>query len=64
MGNPKMEHCQPQINTTSPIMLEATNVETRRQPIGIVVTQSFDVGITTTRIETIVAHTMCFFFIF
>jgi hypothetical protein len=39
-------------------MSKATIIETRKQPIGIVVTQSFDVGITTTRVETIIAPTM------
>jgi len=39
-------------------MSKAVVVETRRQPIGIIVTQSLDVGITTTRVETVVVPTM------
>jgi hypothetical protein len=57
MGNHIMEHC-PQVNTTSPIVLEVTIIETQKQPTGVVVTQSLDVGITTTRGETIVVSTM------
>ncbi len=48
MGNHRMEHRRTQINTASPIVSEAVVVEIRRQPAGIVVTQSLDVGITTT----------------
>ncbi len=58
MGKHRMEHYRPQINTTSPIVTEAAIVETQRQPARIVVTQSFDVDIPTTRVETIVAPTM------
>ncbi len=54
-----MEHgCHLQVNIDSPIMSKAVVVETRRQPIGIIVTQSLDVGITTTRVETVVVPTM------
>jgi len=42
MGNHRMEHHRPQVNTTSPIMSKAIAVETRRQPAGVVVTQSLD----------------------
>jgi len=48
MGNHRMKHCRPRINTTSPIMSEAIVVKTQKQPIRIIITQSFDVGITTT----------------
>jgi hypothetical protein len=33
-------------------------VETQRQLVGVIVTQSLDVGITTIRVETVVAPTM------
>jgi hypothetical protein len=39
-------------------VLEATIVKTRKQHVGVVVTQSLDVDITTTRVETVVAPTM------
>ncbi len=39
-------------------MLKVVVVETQRQPIGIIVTQSFDVGITTTRVEMVVVPTI------
>jgi len=58
MGNHRMKHCRPRINTTSPIMSEAIVVKTQKQPIRIIITQSFDVGITTTWVETVVAPTM------
>jgi hypothetical protein len=48
MGNHIMEHHRPQVNTISLIMSKATIVEIRRQLAGIVVTQSFNVGIITT----------------
>ncbi len=58
MGNHIMEHHHFRINTTSPIVLEVTIVETWRQHVGVIVTQSLDVDITTTRVETVVAPTM------
>ncbi len=39
-------------------MSEVTIVEAQRQPLGIDITQSLDVGITTTRVETFVVPTM------
>jgi hypothetical protein len=39
-------------------VLEATIVEAQKQPLGIDITQSLDVGITTTRVETFVVPTM------
>jgi hypothetical protein len=39
-------------------MSNAAIVETQRQLVGVIVTQSLDVGITTTRVETTVAPTM------
>jgi hypothetical protein len=39
-------------------VLEVAVVETRRQLVGVIVIQSFNVGITTTQIEMIVAPTM------
>jgi len=54
MGNHKLEQCQFQVNTISPIVLEAIIVETRKQHVGIKLTQSFNAGITTIREETIV----------
>jgi hypothetical protein len=38
MGNHWMEQCHPQISTTLPIMLEVAIVETRRQPVEVIVT--------------------------
>jgi hypothetical protein len=35
MGNHRMEHNQPRVNTTSRIMLEMTIVETQRQHVGV-----------------------------
>jgi hypothetical protein len=54
MGNLKLEQCGFQINTTSPIMLKATVVETWRQHARARVTQSLNACITTTRVETVV----------
>jgi hypothetical protein len=48
MGNCKLEHHRSCINTTSLIVLEVVVVETWKQHIGVGVTQSLDVGITTT----------------
>jgi hypothetical protein len=45
-----MEHCRPWNNIISPIVSEMTIVETWGQPVRIRVTQSVDVGITTTRV--------------
>jgi hypothetical protein len=53
-----MEPHQPQVNTTSPIVLKAVVVETRRQHVGVGITQSFDASITTTRVEMVVALNM------
>jgi hypothetical protein len=39
-------------------MLEMAIVETQRQPTGIVITQSFDVGKITTRVEIVVVPIM------
>jgi hypothetical protein len=39
-------------------MLKVAIIETQRQHDGIVVTQSLDVGITTTRVEMVVAPIM------
>jgi hypothetical protein len=55
MGNHKLEHCQFRVNTTPPIVSKAIVVETQKQHARVGVTQSFDVRITTTRVETIVA---------
>ncbi len=54
MGNRKLEHHQSRINTTSPIVSKVVVVETYKQHIRVRVTQSLDVGITTTRVETVV----------
>jgi hypothetical protein len=59
MGNHKMEHNQLQINTTS-IVSEATIVEIRRQHAKVGVIQSLDAGITTIRMEMVVAPNMDF----
>ncbi len=58
MGDHRMEHRRPRINTTSPIVSKFVIVETQRQPTGIGVTQSLDVSITTTRVEIVVAPNM------
>jgi hypothetical protein len=55
MGNHKLEHHRSRINTTPPIVLKVAIVETWRQHARIKVIQSLDVGITTTRVETIIA---------
>jgi len=60
MGNHKMEHHQLQINTTSPIVSEATIVEIRRQHAKVGVIQSLGAGITTIRMEMVVAPNMDF----
>jgi len=46
MGNHRMEHHQPQVNTTSLIMSKMTIVETQKQPTGVGITQSLDASIT------------------
>jgi hypothetical protein len=51
MGNHRMEHHRSRTNTTSPIMSEATIVETRKQPARIGVIQSLNAGITTMGVE-------------
>jgi hypothetical protein len=48
MGSHKLEHRWIKISTTSPKVLEMIVIETWRQPIGIEITQSFNVIITTT----------------
>ncbi len=59
MGNHRMEHRRHlQVNITSPIMLEMITIEAQRQPTKVIITQSLDVGIATTRVETIVAPIM------
>jgi hypothetical protein len=58
MGNHKLEHRQTRVNITSSIVSEVIVVETRRQPTRVDITQSLNVGITTTRVETFVAPTM------
>ncbi len=55
MGNCKLEHCRSHVNIASPIVLEVTIVETWKQHAKVGVIQSLDVGITTTRVETVVA---------
>jgi hypothetical protein len=61
MGNHKMEHRRHlQVNITSPIVLETRVVETWRQPIGVIITQSLYASITTTRVETVVAPIGCY----
>jgi hypothetical protein len=54
MGNHKLEHCRSQVNTTPPIILEATIVETQKQHVRVGVTHSLYANITTTRVETII----------
>jgi hypothetical protein len=39
-------------------MLEMITIEAQRQPTKVIITQSLDVGIATTRVETIVAPIM------
>jgi hypothetical protein len=46
------------MNTTSLIMSKVAIIETWRQPTGVVVTQSLDVDITITWIETVVVPNM------
>jgi hypothetical protein len=55
MGNYKMEHHQYRLNKTPLILLKIVVVETRKQHVRIKVSQSFNVGITTTRVEIVVA---------
>jgi hypothetical protein len=54
MGNHRFEHHRSHISTSSLIVLEMVVVETYKQHVGVGVTQSLDVGITTTWVETIV----------
>ncbi len=58
MSNHKMEHRQPRINTTSPIVSKVVVVETQKQPTRVRLTQSFNASITTTRVETVVVPNM------
>ncbi len=60
MGNHKLEHPRFRINTTPPIVSKEAIVETRRQHVGVRVIQSLDVGITTTRVEMVVAPNIYF----
>jgi hypothetical protein len=48
MGNHRMEQCRPRINTTPPIMPEVVVVETWRNHVGVVATQSLYVSTRTT----------------
>ncbi len=50
-----MEHHQYRLNKTPLILLKIVVVETRKQHVRIKVSQSFNVGITTTRVEIVVA---------
>ncbi len=50
-----MEHRQSRVNTFPPIMLKTTIIETWKQHVGIKIIQSHGAGITTTRVEMIVA---------
>jgi hypothetical protein len=54
MGNHIMEHCQTQINVTSPRVSKVIVVETPKQLVKIEVIQSFNVVITTKRVEMVV----------
>jgi cell shape-determining protein MreC len=58
MGNHKMEHHRPWINTASLTMSKAAIVETWRQHAGVGVIQSLDTCITTTWMEMVVAPNM------
>ncbi len=53
MGNHKLEQHQSRVNTTSPIVSEVAIVETQRQHVGVGVTQSLNVGITTIGAEMV-----------
>ncbi len=53
-----MEHRWPQIDTTSPIVLEATIFETQKQLVGVKVIQSLDSGITNIGVETVIVPNM------
>jgi hypothetical protein len=55
MGNHKLENGQSCINKAPPIVLKVAIVETWKQHVGIKVSQSLDVGIITTKMETIIA---------
>jgi hypothetical protein len=48
MGNHRFEHHRSHISTSSLIVLEMVVVETYKPHVGVGVTQSLDVGITTT----------------
>jgi len=54
MNNHRLEQCQSQVITTSPIILEVTVVEIWKQDVGVGITQSFNASITTIGVETIV----------
>jgi hypothetical protein len=53
MGNCRMEHCRSCVNIAPTILLEVIVVETRKQHVGIGVTQSLGVGITTIGVEMV-----------
>jgi len=53
MGNHRLEHCRFRVSIAPPIVSKVAVVETRKQHAKIGVTQSLDVGITITRVETI-----------
>jgi hypothetical protein len=54
MGNHRLEYRRSRVNIAPPIVSEVVVVETRKQHAGVKITQSLDVGITTTGVETIV----------
>ncbi len=53
-----MEHCQTQVNTTSPRMSIVAIVKTQKQHVGIEVTQLFNAVIITIRLATVIAPNM------
>jgi hypothetical protein len=58
MGNHKLEHCQSKINTTSPRVSKAKVAKTWEQLVGIEVTQSFNIIITTIGMHMVVVPNM------
>jgi len=54
MGNRKLEHRRSHVNIAPPIVFKVTIVETWKQHIGVRITQSFDVSITTITMEMVV----------
>ncbi len=55
MGNHKLEHCQSKINTTSPKVSKVKVAETWEQLVGIKVTESFNIIITTIGVHMVFA---------